>query len=209
MRTPLSLLLVPTLLVLAGCSTTAYQKAQTAGEEMTGTRESLIKLKDSLDRTAKSLRAVIDKDNGDATQLFREFSVNVTELQQAHRQAIASEETMHSQAGAYFRQWEKEIALIKNADLKTISNDRLVLVRRDYESIRQNLWKARQAYTPLVQEFVDIQRFLSVDLRSAAIRKAMPTADRAIDRTENVKEIIRAALDSINRGAVFSERVHK
>lgn len=204
----MKMLFTPILvLLLAGCATAGYQRADRTAQSMDSARQNMAQMSESIDKTTASLRSLINREGGDLRPAFRDYSSNVQQLRAISERTIANAERMREQGLSYFREWQGQLQKIRTDELQSISQERLEAARDDYEAIRDSLWRARQAYAPYIRDLTDIERFLSVDLTPGAVERLRPTADRAINASDNVKRELQDAMNSADRvSAIFTGR---
>jgi len=207
MRTALFLLLIG-LFGLSGCQSMQYRALESVGIEKRDVLSSRVdKAADAQDEASEQFasaldqfRATVEVDGGD---LERTYSRLDREFQRS--QARATEvsdriDAVENVAGALFKEWESELALYSDPDLKRRSERILVDTRKRYASMMSAMRRAEASMTPVLNVLQDQVLFLKHNLNSmaiAAVRDELGDVERATE------DLITAMNQSISEARSF------
>jgi len=69
----------------------------------------------------------------------------------------------------FLAHWDKEIALIHNPNIRALTQERKEALAQQFEAARRSYTNAETALNPMLANFQDLQRVLSVDLTPTGV----------------------------------------
>jgi len=168
-----NLALVPLLIVLAGCGTTSgYKQADKTGEGIAEFREEIVNGKNAIDATMKSLDLIASSATTDPRKAFEKFSKSVANLESTAGKVRDRGQDMKAQGKTYFTQWEKEMAEVKNEEIRSLAASRKAKLQGTFDAIAKAAEPLKAQFSPWMSSLKDLEKFLSNDLTVAGVDAA-------------------------------------
>ncbi|MBF0386466.1 MAG: DUF2959 family protein [Candidatus Omnitrophica bacterium] len=175
---------------VVGCATTGYEKAASTATALNRSAEITARGNVLIDETLSTLNDLVLNPNLDLRKQFKAFNSAVNELGLTARDVTVKDEQMKLQGAAYFKDWDKEMAMIKNEDIRHRSEARKNEVAAQFDRITQRYDAAKAAFIPYMSDLRDVQKFLSVDLTSGGLSAIKDVAARATSHAVPLKDAI-------------------
>lgn len=150
--------------VLSGCATSGYQQADKAGQGIANFRDAIVNGKQAIDVTVKALDQVAVTANTDPRKAFEQYSKSVAGLESAAARARECSADVKAQGKAYFARWEKDLAEVKNEDIRKLALQRKAKLQETFESIRRYTEPIKAQFDPWMSDLKDLQKYLANDL---------------------------------------------
>ena len=196
------------LALVAGCESTYYSTMEKFGLEK---RDLLVdRIEDSRDvqqqaqrqfRDAlEQYRSVVQFDGGDLEAIYDRLRV---EFEDSERLAVEIGDRIRrveDVAEDLFEEWEEELSLIKNPDLRRDSAARLRETRAHGKRLIAAMWRAEQSVHPVLDTLRDQVYYLKHNLNARAVA-ALKGELRNIDA--DVNRLVAQMQDSINEADAF------
>jgi hypothetical protein len=164
---------VAATVLLTGCGTTAgYKQADKTGAGIAEFRDEIVKGKNAIDATMKSLGSIATTANTDPRKAFEQYSKNVANLESTAANIRKRAQDMKAQGQAYFTQWEKEMAQVNNQDIRNLAAQRKAKLQETFESIRKHTEPLKAQFDPWMSDLKDLQKYLGNDLTIAGVEAA-------------------------------------
>jgi len=161
-----------TALLFTGCSTTGYQQADKTGEGIANFREEIIKAKQAVDETVKDLGRVAETANTNPRAAFEQFSKSLSNLESTSAKAKKRAQDMKEMGQAYFADWEKQLAQIKNPEIKSLAVQQKAKLQATFSSIKTVAEPLKAQFDPWMSDLKDLQNYLSNDLTVSGVDAA-------------------------------------
>ncbi|MFP4208124.1 MAG: DUF2959 domain-containing protein [Wenzhouxiangella sp.] len=196
------------LFVLTGCQSMQYRALESVGIEKRDVLSARVdKAADSQDEAVEQFasaleqfRATVAVDGGDLERTYdrleREFQQSQAQAEEVSERIAAVEHV----AGALFDEWEDELELYSDPDLKRRSQGILRETRGRYTRMMQAMRQAESTMAPVLDVFQDQVLFLKHNLNAmaiAAVRDELADVEQATD------ELIAAMNQSISEARSF------
>ena len=169
-------LVVTAAVFAAGCASTGYKKADATASYLESTADRIDKGAVQIDSATAALTELVSQPEADLAGQFKKYSSAVSGLESVAKD-VASRATKIQQLGAtYFQQWDEQLAMIQNEDIRNNSAERKAAVIKQFDQVKTSYDEARSAFNPLLADLRDIRTALSTDLTPAgvsAINKSM------------------------------------
>jgi hypothetical protein len=156
------------------CATSGYQQADKTGAGIAEFREEISKAKLAVDDTVKSLGQVAVSANTNPREAFQQFSKSLANLESTAAKAKSRAADMKAQGQAYFANWEKELAQIKNPEIKNLAVQQRAKLQATFDSIRKVAEPLKAQFDPWLSDLKDLQKYLSNDLSISGVDAAKP-----------------------------------
>jgi chromosome segregation ATPase len=182
---------------LGGCS------SSTQGEKMvqsySKTRETLADARNEVAITLISMNRLRDVNGDDALKrAFTQYKEAVARLEKQAGEAKTRASAMKEESDEHVRKWQKEMASIKDPEMKASLEDRRRAVQSNFATVRMYADDVRGAYEPFLRGNKDLLRALSIDLSPAAIASLSPSMDKLNADGRKLQERIGAMQQALN-----------
>jgi len=156
-----------------GCGTTSgYKQADKTGAGIAEFRDEIVNGKKAIDETMKALDQIAVTANTDPRKAFEQFSKSVGNLDATANKVRKRSQDMQAQGKAYFAQWEKQLAEVKNEEIRKLAADRKAKLQETFDSIKKVAEPLKTQFDPWMSDLKDLQKFLSNDLTIAGVDAA-------------------------------------
>ena len=185
-----------------GCATMAgFKKGARAAASMNDAQNELLEAKSQTEATTISLNAFNKQDDIDLPTQFKEFRKAIHSMESQFGRARRSVEKANEKGDKFFHEWEQEIALITNEDLRQRSETRKKNLLESFNKIGASMQPAEDAYGIFMSDLRDVERFLSIDLTPEGIAEISDTVQKANADSETLQEKIDAVIAALSRMA--------
>lgn len=186
-----------------GCSSSGKQaeESKQAVQSLSETRKSLESAKAQVDKTVASMNAL--NSGQDLKRNFERFGSEIAKTEQDAKRAKERADAMRAKSKQYIAKWEKEMADVKDPQLRASAEQRRARVQQNYDGIANAAKEARAAYEPFMQDLKDLQKALSVDLTPQGVTAAKPVMNRTAAAGKNLNrriDVVIAELDKVMSG---------
>jgi hypothetical protein len=161
-----------TAALFAGCATSGYQQADKTGAGIAQFREEVAKAKLAVDDTVKSLGQVAVTANTNPRDAFKQFSKSLANLESTAAKAKKRAQDVKAQGQTYFANWEKELAQLKNPEIKALAVQQRAKLQATFDSIRKVAEPLKAQFDPWLSDLQDLQKYLSNDLTISGVDAA-------------------------------------
>jgi hypothetical protein len=180
-------LLLPVLLILAGCQSAYYGAMEKAGyakrdilvSRVEKAQEAQADAKEQFADALQSFLAVTRVDGGELRKKYDELN---TQLQRSETRAKAVHDriaAIDAVATALFEEWGNELGLYTNPELRTQSQQQLAATRIRYADLMSAMRRAAARMEPVLVTFRDQVLFLKHNLNAQSLR-ALDATSRSL-----------------------------
>ena len=194
----LNLLTLAALAGFAGCATSGYKQADKTGEGIAEFRDAIVNGKKAIDDTMKSLGQVAASANTDPRKAFEHYSKNVANLESAAGKARKCSQDVKEQGKTYFEQWQKQLADVKNPDIRALAEQRKAKLQETFDNIRQLVEPLKAQFNPWLSDLKDLQKYLANDLTIAGVDAAKPLFAKTQTEGQEVQRSMDALVAELN-----------
>lgn len=152
-----------------------------------------------IDVTLASLQHLVSKPQGDLAVAYKDYHKQVGRLDAVARDVASRDQSLRAHAQQYFASWEKENAQIKSAPIRSLSAERRAAAQASFDRMVAKVAEGNAAFTPMMEEFRDIDLYLSNDLTPAGVAAVKPITVKAVADATKVKEALRGATAELSR----------
>jgi hypothetical protein len=168
-------------------------------------QEEVIKGKNQVDLTIKSLEGVIASAGPNAKPKYDEFVKSMEQLDAQAASIKAKADDMRARGSAYFKAWETELAAVTTPSIKEQAEKRREQLTKNYEDVTVAVEAAREAYRPVLSDLKDCHKMLSTDLTADSVKALGPPVVKIKDNAKVLGAKLDAVVDALKKiGAVYA-----
>lgn len=182
-----------TSILLTGCSTTGFQQADKTGAGIAEFRKDITAAKTAVDETVKALGQVAVTANTDPRPAYQQYVKSLANLESAADRAKKQGENVKSQGQAYFTNWEKQLAELKNPDIKKLAEQQKAKLQATFDSIKTVAAPLKAQFDPWLSDLNDLKNYLSNDLSISGV----DAAKSLITKTQNEGLQVQKSMDAL------------
>lgn len=184
-------------LASGGCATQGEKMV----ESFNTTRDKLNESQQHVDATLATLIILRQTPLEQMKTPFVRYKDQVSQLESDAQQAQWRAKEMATEQENHIKQWQKDMADIKDPTIKSSLESRREAARTNYKLIRLYADDIKTAYGPFVQKNKDIIQALSIDLSPAAFNSLGPSIDQLTTDGVMLKQKIAAMQNAMNNVA--------
>jgi hypothetical protein len=187
---------------IAGCASKGYEKGAATGQALQDTATRISQGNASIDAALNSLNALVNNPTGDLVPRYKTYCESVSKLRDLANDVKGRATEMQAKGQEFFAAWDKQLAAIKNEDIRARSADRKKDVQKEFQDINASYQKAKDVFKPFMSDLEDIQTYLGSDLTVGGIQSVKKSADKVNDEAGPVKEAINKLSDEFKEMGV-------
>jgi hypothetical protein len=176
---PVQLILAAVLLVsfLGGCSKAYYGAMEKVGihkrdiliDRVEDARDSQSEAQVQFKSALEQFGAIVHIENSDLKDAYEKLNAEFKDSEKAAEKVSDRIDKVESVADALFNEWESELELYKNADLRKSSKLKLRDTKARYNEMLASMHRAEKSMEPVLNSFRDNVLFLKHNLNAQAI----------------------------------------
>lgn len=203
-------LVLLSVVLLGGCSSVYYNTMEKLGFEkrdilvdrVENARDSQNEAQETFRSSLERFQSVVDTPDTDLKERYAEISDAYEDSKSSAEDVRDRINKVEDVAEALFDEWEDELELYSDSDLKRRSENILRETRRRYERMMTAMHRAETSMAPVLDVFQDQVLFLKHNLNSLAIAAIR---DELADIEQITDELIAAMNQSISEARSFIE----
>jgi len=210
-RLPVLAMLV---LSLGACEKVYYKTMEKAGvhkrdilvDRVEATRDSQAEAKEEFASALERFASVVNFDGGELQAAYDRLNASFTDCEDQAAKVADRIDKVEDVAGALFVEWEQELAMYSNAELRAQSTTQLRDTKREYGKMIDAMRKAEKTMYPVLSVLRDQVLFLKHNLNAraiASIRTELSTVQR------DVAALVRQMESSIAEANQFISQMQK
>ncbi len=181
----ISTLVAVTALGTVGCSSFRNSSAPDATKPVGGKAINLLQFRNDVQATRTAIARTSDAlgrlpDSPNTQDAYASYSTELAALTKLIDKTSRESAEVRNNGKTLFAQWEAEANLIKNPDIKAVADARRLKLQAAYAEMLTPLIEARANFTPLLSDFTDLQKALSLDLTSPGIKAVQPLITKTV-----------------------------
>jgi ABC-type transporter Mla subunit MlaD len=196
------------MVFLAGCETAYYNAMEKVGIEkrdilvdrIEDTQEIQQQAQEQFRDALQQYRAVVEFDGGNLEKLYDKLNREYQDSEQVAAEIAQRIRAVEDVAGDLFREWERELKQIKNAELRQDSYTKLRQTQARSKQMIAAMWRAEKSVQPVLDNLRDQVLYLKHNLNARAIA-SLKGELRAVD--DSVNQLIYRMQQSINEANRF------
>jgi hypothetical protein len=165
--------------LLPGCSSPSYEKAGNTAVSLHKTAASIDQGSTQVDAVLAALLELVNNPAADLKPQFKKFDAAVNALQATAANVSATAKSMREKSNDYFKDWDQQLAQIKNEDIKGRSAERKTEVQQQYIAMKKDFLLAGDAFKPFMANLKDIRTALTADLTAGGLASIKDVATKA------------------------------
>lgn len=206
--------LVLPLVLLAGCSQVYYNTMEKFGFEkrdilvdrVEDARDAQQDAKDEFSSALEEFQAMFGREESDLQDQYDTLSAAYDDSLSAANKVRKRIDAVEDVSAALFREWEEELELYSNAQLRQDSAAKLRTTKRDYQQLIQAMRAAESRMDPVLRVLQDQVLYLKHNLNARAINRLQGEL-KSVE--EDVARLIREMEKSIAESEAFIRQMER
>jgi uncharacterized phage infection (PIP) family protein YhgE len=182
--------LTASLAILAGCASSSYDKSAATGTALQATATEIYQGNAQLTQVLASLNNLVERPQADLRPQFDKFTADLDKLQSLAEDVNDKATDMQAKGADYFKDWNQQLATIKNEDVRARSAKRAKEVEAKFFAINGSFQEAKTAFKPFMSDLQDIKTALGNDLTPTGIDTIKKTVAQANKEAKPLKKSI-------------------
>lgn len=196
------------LVLTAGCQSTYYSAMEKVGihkrdimvDRIEETQSAQEQAQQQFQSALEQFQNVVNFTGGDLEETYKDLNAEYEDSLAAAENVRRRIDGVKSVSEALFEEWQDELKLFSNANLRRASEQKLQDTRRQYQRMIASLEKAEQRMQPVLDAFQDQVLYLKHNLNARAI-SALKGEFNTIKA--DIERLIRDMQASINQSRQF------
>jgi hypothetical protein len=173
-------------------------RAQDASEKLAGAeqtfRKGIVAIRTQIDTTLGSLDGIVKgKSANDRKSALKKYSADLKDMQKQIDQTEKYAKDMQTQGASYFKNWDKSMKGVTNADLKASAEERKTAMQAKTKRIQDDITLAKGDGPAFRKNLSDLEDFFGKSVSSDAVA----TSGKLVDSTTASGKKIQGYLDDI------------
>ena len=126
------------------------------------------------------------------------LSKSVAKLDSTAAKARKRSQEMKEQGKAYFAQWEKQMAEVKNPEIQNLALARRAKLQEAFDAIAKVAEPLKSQFDPWMSDLKDLERYLANDLTIAGVDAAKTLIAKTQDEGRHVQKSMDALVAELN-----------
>ena len=169
--------IIALILITGGCSGTYYSAMEKVGvhkrdilvDRVENARDAQSEAQEQFKDALEQFAAVVKIENTDLKDAYEELNAEYEASVKAADNVSARIEKVESVAEDLFTEWENELRLYKNTDMRRMSTQKLKETQKRYQEMLSSMHRAEKSMAPVLSTFQDNVLFLKHNLNAEAI----------------------------------------
>lgn len=165
------------VLLITGCSKTYYSAMEKIGvhkrdilvDRVAGARDAQAEAQQQFKTALEQFASVIEIKNTDLKKAYDKLNSEYLECEEASQAVSDRIDKVENVANALFREWEEELKLYQNKNLRDSSARQLHKTKSRYQAMLTSMHTAEKSMEPVLKTFRDNVLFLKHNLNAQAV----------------------------------------
>ena len=184
--------------LLSGCGTTGSERAEKASTKMEVVDGDIKAAVAQIDATNISLKNLINPEQLNTNEAFKNYSDNVDKMEKAGERLIKHTDEMSARGQDYFDEWRKQGDTYTNPQIRELSEQRRSDLSRVFRRISESSIGVRGSFITYMSDIKEIKSYLTTDLTNKGIEAITPVSEKAINDGENLKSAVIPVLSALD-----------
>jgi hypothetical protein len=136
--------------------------------------------------------------NTNPRDAFKQFTKSLANLESTAAKAKKRAADVKAQGQAYFANWEKELAQLKNPEIRSLAVQQRAKLQAAFDSIKTVATPLKAQFDPWLSNLQDLQKYLSNDLTISGVDAAKPLFSRTQTEGFEVQKSMDALVAELN-----------
>jgi hypothetical protein len=164
---------VAAIVLSIGCGTpSGYQQADKTGAGVAEFRQEILNGKNAIDNTVNALEQVAATANTNPREAYEQYSKSLANLESVAANAGKRSAEMKARGQAYFAEWEKQMAEVKNPEIKNLATQQRAKLQATFDNIKKYAEPLKAQFDPWLSDLKDLRVYLSNDLTISGVDAA-------------------------------------
>ena len=164
--------LLMALSLFTGCTTPNYKRADKTSAGIADYRAEIVQSKKAIDTTMLALDQIAATADTNPRKAFEAYSKAVDNLESTAATAQKRGQEMKAQGQAYFKQWEEQMAQVKNPDIRKLAEEQKAKLEETFNRIKTVAEPLKAQFDPWMSDLKDLRTYLSNDLTISGVDAA-------------------------------------
>jgi len=183
-----------TALVMAAPAAWAQKSAEKVAETRKGFRDNVVVIRGQIDTTLSALDGIgKGKDAKARKSALKKYSDEVKTMGGQIEKTRDYAQKMKERGKDYFKEWEKSMKGVTNAELKASGDARRTALQAQYEKIEKGIAEAKETSGRFWQNLQDLEKFYTTDMSDSAIS----TSAKLVETTNADGKKIQGYIDEV------------
>ncbi len=165
--------------LIAGCSSTGYDKASDTASSLQKAAEGIDQSSNQVEAVLTALSDLANNPGADLKPQYKKFDTSVSTLFSTAEDVASAATGMKEKGNDYFKSWDEQLAQIKNEDIKHRSAERRLEVQKRFTDVKRSYLESSDAFKPFMSDLKDIRTVLSTDLTVGGVASIKGVAGKA------------------------------
>lgn len=175
-----------------------YKLADKVGASIAEFRDEIVQVKKESDAALAALDKIVAEATVDPRKAYKEFEKCVPKVDSAAAKARKRAEDMKKEGKTYFDKWEKDLAAVKDPDIRKLAEERKTQLQATFSNIKGFMEPARDQFAPWLSNLKDLQKYLGQDLSIGGIDAAKGQIGKARTEGRAVQETLEKVVGELN-----------
>ena len=201
------LVALATLFYSIGCSKVYYGAMEKVGihkrdilvDRVENARDAQSEAQEQFKDALEQFGSVVKIESTDLKEAYEKLNAEYEDSEKAAKNVSERIEKVESVAEDLFTEWEEELKLYKNADMRRSSSQKLKDTRQRYQKMLDSMRKAEKSMAPVLSTFQDNVLFLKHNLNAQAIGALRSEFSSLETEIENLIKNMNDAIQTSNR----------
>lgn len=166
-----------------GCQSSSgssnYNQASRTSTSLQDTAASIDEGETQITAVLLALSNLVNHPDPDLKPQYRQFESSVDKLNTLAKNVREQAVAMQEKGGAYFHQWNADLATIQNEDIRSRSQERKNTVEGRFERVRSSYATINDAFVPFMSRLNDVKTVLANDLTRGGLDSVRNVSDQA------------------------------
>jgi len=190
-KTTLALSLITAVVLMAGCASTRnYKKAEDTSHSLENTAQVIHQSNVQVGIVTSTLGSLVESPYQNIRPQFEKFDTEVAKLDSQAKDVYAQSSSIQKEGADYFKSWDEDIAIIKNADIRERSTERKQTMAERFEEVRINYEKAKGDLVLFLSDLKDIRTALASDLTSDGLKSVEDATEDSEDSAKQLQKTL-------------------
>jgi hypothetical protein len=208
----LTALLLFCLVSLGGCSSAYYSAMEKVGvhkrdiliDRVEKARDSQAEAQEQFKSALDQFNSVVQLKNTDLKDAYERLAAEYQDCEKAAARVKERINKVEDVSEALFDEWDRELDLYENKELRRASKEQLRITRTRYEKMLRSMRTAEASMTPVLKTFRDNVLFLKHNLNAQAIG-SLQAEFSSLEK--DIDALIRKMNEAIGQSNAFIEQM--
>lgn len=165
-------------IILCGCFGPGYRRSDAAASDAQVASVQVLGVIRDLELATNTLQELVSQPAADAKPQYLRFSEAVNRLEHTSSHSLELVRTLGRNRAPYFQIWDKELAAIKDEEVRRRSQARRDEVRKQFDDAIRQSFEAHDSVQPLLAYLRDVRKAISTDLTFKGLASVQPLLAR-------------------------------